>query len=179
MTYRELDPYRWRVEHWYSICGTLGNWGCFHAMNTSGWSGVWDRQRKLANEVDKKVVEEILEIGEGSGSDKDEKEQRHTDWDPTWNRNTGARRAGYDGVDEVDARDKAQAWRNGFHRRTRRGAHGAAQFSKVSFKGNTSEEVSGEEMWEEWWEDDDLYSRFGEGIDVDVDDIRLDGDGDD
>ncbi|KAF2259542.1 hypothetical protein CC78DRAFT_536996, partial [Lojkania enalia] len=30
----ELDPYRWRVEHWYSICGTVANWGCFHAMNT-------------------------------------------------------------------------------------------------------------------------------------------------
>lgn len=43
----ELDPYRWRVEHWYSICGRLGNWGCFHAMNVSGWRGVWQRQKAL------------------------------------------------------------------------------------------------------------------------------------
>ncbi|ORY12416.1 hypothetical protein BCR34DRAFT_613987 [Clohesyomyces aquaticus] len=42
-----LDPFRWRLEHWYGLCGKEANWGCNHAMNTSGWGGVWERQQKL------------------------------------------------------------------------------------------------------------------------------------
>ncbi|KAF2470940.1 uncharacterized protein BDR25DRAFT_354876 [Lindgomyces ingoldianus] len=42
-----LDPFRWRVEHWYSLCGRTVNWGCNHGMATSGWGGVWERQEGL------------------------------------------------------------------------------------------------------------------------------------
>ncbi|KAF2112155.1 hypothetical protein BDV96DRAFT_602604 [Lophiotrema nucula] len=54
----ELDPYRWRVEHWYSICGVISNWGCFHAMNTSGWGGVWERQEMMREQVE--WMDEVL-----------------------------------------------------------------------------------------------------------------------
>ncbi|PSN66593.1 hypothetical protein BS50DRAFT_620830 [Corynespora cassiicola Philippines] len=42
---RELDPFFWRVEHWFEPCGAEegGNWGCFHGMGGKGWGGVWER----------------------------------------------------------------------------------------------------------------------------------------
>ncbi|KAF2868831.1 hypothetical protein BDV95DRAFT_609738 [Massariosphaeria phaeospora] len=66
----ELDPYRWRVEHWYSVCGTVANWGCFHAMNTSGWGGVWRRQEELREKVqwmDEIVFDEVEGVGSWGG----------------------------------------------------------------------------------------------------------------
>ncbi|KAF2246829.1 hypothetical protein BU26DRAFT_53901 [Trematosphaeria pertusa] len=47
----ELDPYRWRVEHWYALCGRQGNWGCFHDMGARGWRGVWERQGRLKGKL--------------------------------------------------------------------------------------------------------------------------------
>jgi hypothetical protein len=38
-----------------------------------------------------------------------------------------------------------------------------------SDKWRWGEESSGEELWEEWWEDEDIYSRIGEVIDLDFD----------
>lgn len=63
----ELDPFRWRVEHWYGICGVESNWGCFHAMNTSGWGGVWERQRGMAEKMRFRI--DADESGSGSESE--------------------------------------------------------------------------------------------------------------
>lgn len=179
----ELDPYRWRVEHWYSICGTLANWGCFHAMNTSGWGGVWERQRLLAEKQriadivtshdDEEVIYDsdgrIIEDERYAGRTRPGRERRahvgggdgacdYVDYSNWQGRNM----IGYGGVAGGLAGGAA-----GF------GA-GAVGWGELENSAN-EETASGEEMWEEWWEDDDLYSRLDSVVDLAIEDVADDG----
>jgi hypothetical protein len=145
----ELDPYRWRVEHWYSICGTVANWGCFHAMNTSGWGGVWERQRLLANKNMR-----AAQMEEEAEQRLREKERRLEE---------GMLGAGLASGVGLGIGAGGMAIDDYYYYPDDSPTQDHSYMHMI-----TDTEASGEEMWEEWWEDDDIYSRLGEVVDLDM-----------
>lgn len=121
-------------------------------MNTSGWGGVWERQRLLAEKVDRRAVEEIIY------SDGESEEEVLVVEDRVF---------GYHGRD-VRQGEKAQGWKG---RGAWPGPVVVAGFGVDGACDLIDTEASGEEMWEEWWEDDDLYSRLEDVVDLAIDDI--------
>lgn len=119
-------------------------------MNTSGWGGVWERQRLLFYKHTS-----WIEAEEERRQEEDRKERKARALGIGAGVGAGMGMGmgmgmGLDGCFDLDNLAGERSW----------DASRTIEVLEDGYGGGGGADVSGEEMWEEWWEDDDMYSRL-------------------